>query len=161
MANHGYVITKKHMTREKVTESLNKLNKELLFDCLNIELCDFDSGEQAWSITVDGTNDSRVCWLNNRQSFEIRHGGGSPFIWWIDSLIQDTISKEFDGRVKDDGCTEGWDTVIKTWNTPLTFPESFKKQENCLFTNLYLWRRWRRNYPKKYKLGLKQSRKIK
>jgi hypothetical protein len=85
--------------------------------------------EPGWFITIKGESEyqSRQCWLNSRRSFEIRHGGGSDFIWWVDQRIQDEISKVFDGRVKDDGGS-GYDEVLTTWGMADSYPEHIKNR---------------------------------
>lgn len=137
MANHAYVTTKKHMTPEKVRAVIDRLNKDIFFDCLEIEDTMYSDDEPGWVITIKGESEYqyRQCWLNSRRSFEIRHGGGSNFIWWVDERIQDEISKVFDGRVKDDGGS-GYDEVLTSWNMPDSYPEyiqrhieSYKKWE--------------------------------
>ena len=156
IANHSNVFTKKHITGPKITALLNHLNETVLFGVLIISP---SVDETEWHITIVDTRDYRVCWLNSRRHFEIRHGGGSDFIWWIDHLIQDAISKEFNGRVKDDGGA-GWEEVLTTWNTPLTFPEAFRKMySDCnLLLRICFWRLHRRGYSKTYKLALKKMR---
>jgi hypothetical protein len=67
--------------------------------------------------------------LNSRRHFEIRHGGGSDFLWWVDGRIQDEISKVFDGRVKDDGGS-GYDEVLTSWNLPDSYPEYVKQRSD-------------------------------
>lgn len=129
MANHAHVITKKHMTPEKVRAVLDRLNKDIFFDCLEIEDNEYWSGKPGWYIHVKGENEyqARVCWLNSCRHFEIRHGGGSDFLWWVDQRIQDEISKVFGGRVKDDGGS-GYDEVLTSWNTADSYPEHIKKR---------------------------------
>lgn len=47
----------------------------------------------------------RIMWLNNKNSFEMRHGGGTDFAWWIDSAILNEVACVFDGRRTDDGAS--------------------------------------------------------
>jgi hypothetical protein len=118
MANHAHVITKKKMTPEKITLLIDRLNgtmfrgllKTVYTDCTGQTGC---WGKHVWQITVKGGEferegnvyhryGSRVCWLNSSRHFEIRHGGGGSWIWWIDSAICNEIALEFDGYVMDD-----------------------------------------------------------
>ena len=106
MANHAYVKTRKHMSFESISELINELNETIFYNCLKIEPWK-DRGDDAWGpcgwkITVIDSDGGRICWLNSRQSFEIRHGGGSQFIWWIDFIICQTIRDKFSGRLTDD-----------------------------------------------------------
>jgi len=158
MANHGHVATKRHMTPEKVRAVIDRLNKDVFFGVLDIVDTDFTDGTVGWYITAEGAYGSRQCWLNSKRSFEMRHGGGSAFLWWVDSVIQDAISEEFDGRVTDDGGS-GHDKVLRTWDTPLTFPEYFYAQNKRLTPfkiGMLKFLLPRDAYPKKYRLALKE-----
>ncbi|MBS1722866.1 MAG: hypothetical protein JSS66_07830 [Armatimonadetes bacterium] len=109
MANHAYVKTRKHMSFEAIDAILHKLNEEVFHGCLEIEPWR-DGGPGAWgpdgwvlTIQCDGFEDGRVCWLNSPRSFEIRHGGGGDFIWWVDMVICQAVRDAFGGRWSDDG----------------------------------------------------------
>lgn len=116
MANHGYVKTRKVMTVEAINQLLDELNKNHFKNGLKIEYHKGDEhswGPHVWMLTYpskdhDGDWGSRVCWLNTSRSFEMRHGGGSDFIWWIDSLILATLADRFNGKVSDDGVGGSW-----------------------------------------------------
>ena len=120
MANHAYVLTQKPMTLASVEQVLKNTNEKYFFGLMIIA---FDEDAKTWHLSFEDVDRGRCCWINTANSFEIRHGGGSDFIWWVDSLIQDEIAREFDGQVKDDGIGQP-DT--KTWNTALTFSETVK-----------------------------------
>lgn len=110
------------MSADKITDLVHRLNKELFFDCLDIEYF-VDDNEPSWLIQIKGQEHIYRCfWLNTKRHFEIRHGGGCDFIWWIDLRIQDEIAKVFDGRLEDDGGS-GYDEKIYSWNTPNTFED--------------------------------------
>lgn len=118
MANHAQVITKKKMTPEKISALIERLNKELFKDLLIVKYTDCTGrsecwGDHVWEITVKGGEGEhegrtyhrfgeRVCWLETSRHFEIRHGGGGNWIWWVDSAICNEIALEFDGYVMDD-----------------------------------------------------------
>ena len=112
MANHGYVKTKQVMAPEATTSLIKKLNDTVFHNCLKIEYVEGgkpgDWGKHIWFITAlmdDGSEiGHRVCWLNNSKSFEMRHGGGGNFIWWIDQYISNEIALQFNGTISDDGC---------------------------------------------------------
>ena len=91
MANHGYVTTRKTIKPEVVTDLLNRLNQERFKGILKIEYTnqeDIDKeNHHVWDINCEPTMDHRVCWLASPHKFEMRHGGGGDFIWWIDSVI--------------------------------------------------------------------------
>lgn len=113
MANHCKVEAKKRMTSKNVTEVLKSLNEKYFLNNLNILYFDERGNKSAygphvWMIkyisSIDHQDyDGRIMWLNNSKSFEIRHGGGSNFIWWIDNVITNEIAIKFDGLIIDDG----------------------------------------------------------
>jgi len=112
MANHAYVKTKRWMSPEKITELIEKLNKERFKGVIEIDYHERTNekpgwGPHTWLLTVkqDGQEyGTRVCWLNTKRSFEMRHGGGGDFMWWIDCSICNEVALEFDGNWTDDGC---------------------------------------------------------
>lgn len=107
MANHGYVITKKPMTPEKVTEVLEALNKRVFKGMMKIEYSNCVNDDSAWGdhvwLITQGKYVRRVCWLNSKKSFELRHGG-DDFEWWWDTAVTNEIACVFNGTVGDDGC---------------------------------------------------------
>lgn len=110
MANNGHVKTRKAMTVETVTQLLNKLNERSFKNCFQIEYCEGDEnsyGPHMWFITYEPWG-SRVFWLNDDKSFEVRHSGATDFIWWADSLILAVVADQFDGRIFDDGVSGSW-----------------------------------------------------
>jgi hypothetical protein len=56
----------------------------------------YESGGVEWA--------SRVCWLKTSRTFEMRHGGGGNFAWWIDNAITNEIAVQYGGKLTDDGC---------------------------------------------------------
>lgn len=118
MANHAHVITKKKMTPEKISVLIERMNATIFKNLLEVEYTDCTGqtgswGEHVWQITVKGGEQEykgqtyhrfgeRVCWLNTSRHFEIRHGGGGNWIWWVDFAICNEIALEFDGYVSDD-----------------------------------------------------------
>lgn len=124
MANHGYVYTKKHLTQQNVKELLDRVNQDYLFGLMHIEET-IDSGRPFWVLTFDDVDGERQCWITSPTHFEMRHGCGGNFLWWVDSLIQDEIAREFKGKVSDDGVGES--SNGKTWDTPLNFQDYINK----------------------------------
>lgn len=114
MANHAEVKTKKQMTPEGITALLNEMNATIFRNVLKIEYCDCRNetgawGDHVWIINVHPKDPSpninygtRECWLNNPKSFEIRHGGGSSFLWWIDFAITNEVALRYNGVVIDE-----------------------------------------------------------
>lgn len=111
MANHGYIKSKNKITKEMVDTALAKINEKFLFGKLNITYSFHPDdptawGRHVWMVDYDGNGlyDGRVFWIPNRKprEFEIRHGGGGDFIWWIDLLIRNAVAAECDGIITDD-----------------------------------------------------------
>jgi hypothetical protein len=135
MANHAHVYTKKHMDASKVRILLDRLNRDVFLDSLEINQEDWD-GQPAWYLHVKDEpegHETRVCWLNSKRDFEIRHGGGSDFLWWIDFRVQDEISKVFDGSIVDDGD----DTRITSYDMPDSYSEYVRKSLQYYTQNLH------------------------
>lgn len=117
MANHGFVKTKKHMKPEAITALLDELNESHFKGNLKIEYHLADEGDTSvygphcWLLKYESNDQvyaKRVCWLNNRQSWEIRHGGGGDFAWWIDSTITNEVACQFNGTISDGGHGDRW-----------------------------------------------------
>ena len=141
MANHAQVTTKKKMTPEAVTALLERLNKDRFKSILKIEYSDCRNELQAWGSHVwmlttphhpdGGDYGSRVCWLNTSRRFEIRHGGGAEFIWWIDNAITNEVALVFDGYIVDDGTGPDYKEVGDPMRY-LSFEDSFPCYNNSL-----------------------------
>lgn len=109
MANHGYVRSKRRITKEMVDKALEDVNQKFLHGALVVEYS-HNPGPHAWGLHVWDVHfsgrpeEGRVMWLKNERTrtFEIRHGGGSDFIWWIDHLIRNAVSEITGGTISDD-----------------------------------------------------------
>jgi hypothetical protein len=100
MANHATVKTQTEMTVEQVKDLLAELNKSLFKGLLKFE---FD-GETTptWAVVLNGQQ-IRYFWLNSPTEWEIKHGGGGHFYWWVDFAVTNAIALRFDGVIIDDG----------------------------------------------------------
>lgn len=169
MANHAYVYTQKPLTKEGVRAVLDRMNQEYFFGLMQIEEGEWaDSNEPLWTLTFEGAGDQdynyRNVWIANEYKFEVRHGGGPVFLWWVDSLVQDEIAREFDGMVYDDGT--GWSEDGKTWDTPFTFkghlwkrPQRKREIFDALSFNEFVMvlKQWMYGTPKQYMRALKKK----
>jgi len=108
MANHATVKIKKPLfSKEIIEEVLDDLNKNKFKNILRIEYSK-EGKKHYWVLTVEEGDiyDVRELWLNSNKSFEIRHGGGSQFMWWVDTTIFNNLSKKFNGKWEDEGTGE-------------------------------------------------------
>jgi len=110
MANHGYVKTKKSMTADDIQALIEELNRTTFKNGFTIE-----RHNNIWHIIYGNmpSYGSRTFWLNSKpnlksKSFEMRHGGGTSFIWWADAVIIDTVARKFDGVISDGGVESKW-----------------------------------------------------
>ncbi len=107
MANHMTVKTRKHMKPEDITQILNDLNKSHFKGGLEFEYCEGGWGDHTWIFKYVGNDGKecgdRICWLNGKQHFEMRHGGGSHFMWWLDCTVCNELGVRFNGMLCDDG----------------------------------------------------------
>ncbi len=110
------------MKATEITNIIERLNQSFIKNGLIIEYHHNDPkdttawGEHVWLLKYISLVDtikylSRVCWLNNSQSFEMRHGGGGLFAWWIDHMICNEVGFIFNGFIIDDG--DGKKTVAQ------------------------------------------------
>jgi hypothetical protein len=111
MANHAYVkIRKPLFTKEIIGDLLNNINKVYLKNLMQIKYSfSKEDNKHYWDITIIEKKKEygyRSMWLNSNKSFEIRHGGGQNFIWWVDNLICNTLVKQFNGTWHDDAFSE-------------------------------------------------------
>lgn len=117
MANHGYVRSKRRITKEHVDKALADINEKFLFGKLVVEYSHHPNNPQGWGLHVweihhkEQPHEGRIMWLKNDRSktFEIRHGGGDDFIWWIDHLIRNAVAEVTNGMISDDAGGERWD----------------------------------------------------
>lgn len=113
VANHANIETKRPMTPEAVTELLHRMNREVFKGGLHVAYQDNTNSEHEgwgphqWEIEyIDKTGEprgGRICWLNDEHNFEIRHGGGTKFIWWIALAVCNEICLMFSGSLEDEG----------------------------------------------------------
>lgn len=114
MANHGWVKSKKVIPPELISAILDDMNKNLFKGNLKIEYListpeSPNYGEHTWVLRYvsDGQEwASRVCWLETPKKFEMRHGGGTKFAWWIDTAILNEVAVKTNGIIGDDGIEE-------------------------------------------------------
>lgn len=116
MANHGYVRSKRRITKEMVDKAIEDINQKFLFGKLVVEYSHHPDNPGGWGLHVwevhhkDQPQEGRIMWLKNNRSktFEIRHGGGGEFIWWIDHLILNAVCEITDGSISDDAGGDKW-----------------------------------------------------
>jgi hypothetical protein len=141
MANYAKIKTKLKMQPNNITKLLNDLNTTIFKNTLTITYTGSDKPYyHEWFIQQNNDiTQYRICWLNNSTSFEIKHGGGKNFIWWVDFAICNEIAVKFNGIWTDEADndkrkgiphkydnfqehTERMFDYMKEWKT-----ESFKK----------------------------------
>lgn len=125
MANHGWVKTRRQIKPEQITAILNDLNESLFKGNLQIEYHistpeNPSWGPHTWLLTYLSEGQewmTRVCWLETKHHFEMRHGGGSRFAWWIDTAILNEVAVRFNGTIGDDGHGDQWKGVANKFNS--------------------------------------------
>lgn len=112
MANHAYVTTRRKMTAEVISSIIDRLNTTIFKGCVKVEYHKATKeepgwGQHTWQLTAIGADGkeygNRVCWLEDERHFEMRHGGGTNFIWWIDCAICNEVALHYNGTWTDDG----------------------------------------------------------
>ena len=115
MANHGWVYTYRWLTPERINEVIFDLNQRLFSGNLKYTWVDRGWNQRpTWELEYISPIDEKVyykrtCWLQSMRHFELRHGPGSNFTWWIDSVILNEIAVRFSGMIHDDG------VELETW----------------------------------------------
>lgn len=96
------------MTPAKVEAVLQQLNARIFKGNLQYRaepwplraartwVLEYVSGGRSWM--------RRCCWLASRRTFQMRHGGGGDFAWWVDCAVVNEIAVHFSGTLVDDGC---------------------------------------------------------
>jgi hypothetical protein len=97
MANHAEVRTRRKLNDEILLKLLNEVNEERFGGKIAIE-----EGDDCFIIRVSEYQ-YRLIWVNKSKNVELRHGGGSDFIWWIDNAFMDELAVKLNGTRYDDG----------------------------------------------------------
>lgn len=126
---HGFVKTRKWIRPAAIDQMLDELNQSHFLGHLTHEYF-YSEKSSAWgphtwivkyiSAPSNRPEDewgSRVFWLNTRRSFEIRHGGGTDFIWWIDAVIRNEVALRFNGMISDEGGSGRWAGDVDGYQT--------------------------------------------
>lgn len=129
MANHGYVKTKKPMTPAGIRAILDELNATTFKNCFEIEQIANDSWFRLTARVANGKGiwGERSCWLYTKRTFEMRHGGGTAFIWWADGVILDEIARRYNGTISDDGVSNKWKPQERNQTLAEYFRKSFSR----------------------------------
>ena len=117
MSNHGYVKNRKpkpEFTKDSVQKVLEEIIKSKLNDSFKLEYFNGRGDKSMWGkdvwaiswINGYGTEEVIECWLKSNRTFEMHHGHGSHFAWWIDTTILNEIAVAHDAIISDDGCEE-------------------------------------------------------
>lgn len=107
MSNHCEVRTRKHLSEDKVSAVLNRLNDSILKGKLELEVS-HSNNLPFWNLSYrsEGKRWAFLSfWLKSKNCFEIRNStnGYGNFCWWINSLIINEIAVEFNGIIYDEG----------------------------------------------------------
>lgn len=97
------------MSIEKISEIIQRLNETKFKNILTIT-----NEENYWHIDCtmgDVCYFERQCWLDSPRKFEMRHGGGSDFAWWVDTSITNEVALQFNGIQRDEGGGEPFGPV--------------------------------------------------
>jgi hypothetical protein len=141
MANHGKIELSREVAPEEITKLLNELKETEFKNAVDFEYAEGD--ERSWGpamwfarqVTKEGVSSQviRVMWLNPDNSFEMRHGGGSDWAWWVDETVQAHVQKRFGGIAFDDGVEGPIALKIQT------FGEHLKHQLRKFPKENYAW----------------------
>ncbi len=131
MANHGYVKTKKQMSAKRIHEIISQLNDNVFQNLLDIVAENLDvaaarRNRPTWHIRIRNSPFLiRQCWLKTSRWFEIRHGAGGQFAWWVDAVITNDVAVAYDGLISDDGVGNKWAGKPGAFRTFRSYSEMF------------------------------------
>lgn len=112
MANHGYVKTKRKLTRDEVTKALKEINERRfkgLFDLSGPTPFQENKREFCWSFRFkqDDWLYFEVWKKEGAKTLEFRHPHGS-FNFWAQCVVENDLALKFNGLITDDGCGDKW-----------------------------------------------------
>lgn len=163
MSNHARITTKKEISQAGISELLHRINREIFFNCLEIEETAYQIGEAAklgWSISVRNNESDYAtlqCWIVSKTLFEVRHSFGSPFIWWVDFRIEDEVAKSFDGLIQDDGATKAFESYDVPDNYFDFIQKFYRISKLSFLVRFFLSRILHRTSPKSYSVPFRRS----
>lgn len=139
MANHAHVEAASPIDPQLIADVIARLNAELFKGLLSVEYHRATKDEPGWgehtwllSMEFDGIAwVSRVCWLDDNH-FQMRHGGGSNFAWWVDRVITNEVAVETGGDYWDDATCEkekGVPGIFRTFEAYLKESYSYKTND--------------------------------
>lgn len=103
MANSGYLHFKKNINKKLITQALTELNTLYFKNELTIE---YVKQEKLFWVDHPKLQSPRLLWITQSKEIKVRHGCGSQYAWWIDTLIRHFIAYKLDGTITDDGFSE-------------------------------------------------------
>lgn len=127
MANHGYVKTRRKIRPEIITDLLKKMNDSFFKGNLEIKI-EFETSWHLYYISNNRTWAYRYCWLEKPNRFEMRHGGGGYFAWWIDTAILNEVAILVNGTIHDDSDSIKSSGVSEKYST-------LDKYLTCIYSN--------------------------
>lgn len=110
MANHGFVSSKKNLSKEQVLADLQEINQRRFQGLLNIE--DSEWGENgSWFISYlspgemypNGFN----IWITSPRKLEHRHTHG--WAYYLEIAFSSELGAKYGGKISDECCEEKWD----------------------------------------------------
>jgi len=141
MANHGYVSSKKFLTKAQVLQDLQEINERRFNGLLKIEPSEYGSKgswfisyqEKKWKYPV-GFN----IWISSKKKLEHRHTHGWGF--YLEIVFSSELGKKYGGKISDDCCPEKWDPDPKKYPTYKSWVESSLKhikKHKIMYKSLY------------------------
>lgn len=134
MANLGYIHTKTSLSKKKILPLVEEFNKTFFNNTLKF---DYVKEERLFVLSHPKLESPRMFWIEHSKKLEVRHGCGSQFAWWIDTLLRHFLASKLDGVITDDGFNE---RVKGTPEKYLSFKqymiESFGEEKGIYFYNL-------------------------
>lgn len=97
MANHAEVKTRRKLDAEILLRLLNEINEEHFGGKIIIK-----DEDECYIIEVNEFL-VRSIWVNDKKNVELRHGGGTDLLWWVDFVLMNELAVKLNGVHYDDG----------------------------------------------------------
>lgn len=110
MANHGYIISKKHFKEEQVFNHLIEINERRFKGLFKIEASSYGNAG-AWFINYTEPNKNYPIgfniWISSKRTIEHRHTQG--FARYAEMVFTEELATIYNAKLGDDGCQERFD----------------------------------------------------
>lgn len=126
MANHGYILSKKHFKKEQVLFHLNEINERRFKSQFKIEESSYGN-DGAWFISYTDPNKDYTIgfniWIASKRTIEHRHAQG--FARYVEMVFTEELASIYNAKLGDDGCQERFEPNLEKISSYETYLNSY------------------------------------